>query len=68
MFSGGDWPHIQKEGQGWKAEHQFGVVCEHGAKLRLAGIPDNEISLIFRDLFWACRRELEANGMMKKSA
>jgi hypothetical protein len=58
-----DWAHIKLGGK-WKAENQFGVVCEYGERLRKAGIPDSEISIIFRDLFWACHRELKANGML----
>jgi hypothetical protein len=59
-----DWPHINQGGK-WKADSQFGVVCEYGQKLREAGVKDSEISIMFRDLFWACYRELDANKMIK---
>ena len=63
LWSNDDYPHIRMGGK-WKV--QFGVLCEYGERLRKAKIPDAEIGLIFRELFWACQRELEANGMFKK--
>jgi hypothetical protein len=70
IFHPTDWPHIvgklgiQKAGQGWQG--QFGLVSKCAEKLRNLNVPDSEIDMMFRELFWACYAELDAKGMIQK--
>ena len=64
-MSNEDYPHVRMGGE-WKTKNELGVVCEYAEQMRAAKIPDGNISILLRDLFWACYRELDANGMIKK--
>ena len=67
LMSNEDYPHIRMGGD-WKTDNELGVVCEYADQMRSAKISDGNISILLRDLFWACYRELDANGMIIKKS